>query len=102
MLLDITIGDRQMRPTESEQTWAGVGAAGLALGLLSGSGLLKAAGAVLLAGVAYSVYDEAALFVAPEAMNAYFKTDGKLSAMNGPKQAAALEGLFRTNRRRTR
>lgn len=100
MLLDIKIGDRQMRPTEAEQKWAGAGAGALALGALVGSGLLKAAGALLLAGVAWSVYEEAALFAAPEAMNAYFKTDGRLSAMNGPAQAAALEGLFRTNRAR--
>lgn len=100
MLLDIKIGDRQMRPTETEQKWAGAGAGALVLGLVTGSGLLKAGGALLLAGVAWSVYEEAALFAAPVAMNAYFKTDGKLSAMNGPAQAAALEGLSRTNRNR--
>ncbi len=99
MLLDIKIGDRELRPSEAEQTWAGIGAGGLALGLLAGSSLLKAAGALVLAGVAWSVYEEAALFAAPEAMNAYFLTDGKLSAMNGPGQAAALGGLFRTDHR---
>ncbi len=100
MLLDIKIGDRELRPSEAEQTWAGIGAGGLALGLLAGSGLLKAAGALVLAGVAWSVYEEAALFAAPETMNSYFQTDGRLSAMGGPVQTAVLEDLYRTNRAR--
>lgn len=96
MLLDLHIGDRVIRPSENEQALAAAGAGALGLGLVLKIGYLKLVGLAALAAAAYSVYEEAQLFTAPETMNAHFLTDGRLSAMNGPTQAAQLAGVFRT------
>lgn len=100
-LLNINLGGRVLRPTDTEQKLAGAGLAALVLGWAMGSGKLQLAGALTIAGVAYSVYEEGQLFVAPETMNSHFLTAGEASAMNGPVQAAQLADVFRTNGRRS-
>ena len=84
MRLDIKIGDRSIRPTENEQTLGLAAVGALVLGLVTDSKLLKLGGAVVLAGVGYSVWEEAALFVQPDTMNSYFQTNGATSAL-GPR-----------------
>jgi len=81
--LDLNIGDRLLRPSDNEQLLGLVGAAGLVLGLVLDSRIMKIGGALVLSGVAYSVYEEAALFAQPETMNSYFQTGGQTSAL-GP------------------
>jgi hypothetical protein len=93
MALNIQIGKVSIRPTETEQTWLAAGAGGLALGWLLRSRTIAAVGALAIAGVALAIYEEAETFVAPETMNGYFKTGGKLSAVRGPADALILAGL---------
>lgn len=93
MLLDIHFGDRQLRPTDTEQAIAVFGAGAALLGLVAGSRRFTALGLVALAGVGYSVYREAETFKAPELMNGYFQTAGALSATRGPVNAAILAGV---------
>lgn len=95
MLLDVKIGDLELRPTETEQAVAAVGAGVLVLGMLGGGRALAAIGALALAGVGWSVYSEAQTYQAPELMNGYFQTGGRLSATRGPAEAAVLAGLTR-------
>ena len=90
MRLDLNIGDRLLRPSDNEQLLGLVGAAGLVLGLVLDSRVMKIGGALVLGGVAYSVYEEAALFTQPESMNSYFQTGGRTSAL-GPAPAPVLE-----------
>lgn len=94
MLLDIHFGDRELRPTETEQTIAAVGAGAALLGLLVGSRRFAAAGVLAIAGVGYSVYREAKTFEAPELMNGFYQTGGALSATRGPANAAILAGVL--------
>jgi hypothetical protein len=93
-MLDVSFGGRTLRPTDTEQKLAGAAFASIVLGMISGSRKLQLGGAAVLAGVAYAVYEEAQQFVAPEAMNAHFLTNGQASAMNGPVQAAQLAEIF--------
>ena len=93
MLLDIKLGDRQVRPTDRQQLAAAVGAGGLVLGLAADSGLLQLGGALVLAGAAWSVYQDVALTVQPEAMNAHFVTGGRASALSPGVSPAVLAGL---------
>jgi hypothetical protein len=81
--LDLRIGDRLIRPTEHQENLGLAGLIGLGAGFLLGSPLLKVAGAVVLGSVAYSVWEDSAMFAQPEAMNAFFQTGGATSAL-GP------------------
>ena len=94
MLLDIHFGDRELRPTETEQAIAAFGAGAAILGILMGSRGFAAVGLVTLAGAGYSVYREGKAFQAPELMNGYFQTNGALSATRGPANAAILAGVL--------
>jgi hypothetical protein len=93
VFLDIKLGDRQVRPSDNQQLAAACGAGGLVLGLVAGSGLLKLGGALVLAGAAWSVWQDVALTVQPEAMNAHFVTDGSYSALSPGVPPAVLAGL---------
>ena len=103
VFLDIKLGDRQVRPTDHQQLAALCGAGGLALGLAADSGIFKLGGALVLAGAAWSVWQDVALTVQPEAMNAHFLTGGKVSALNPAETTATvLAGLRDRTVRRER
>jgi hypothetical protein len=93
LLLDIKLGDRQVRPSENQQHLAAAGAAGLVLGVVLDSRWLKIGGALGLACAAWSVYQDVALTVQPEAMNAHFVTGGRASALSPGVSPAVLAGL---------
>ena len=97
MKLDLNIGDRLLRPSENEQLVGLVGACGLLLGLVMDSRMLKIGGALVLGGVAYAVYEEAALFAQPETMNSYFQTGGQTSAL-GPSPLVERAVAYETSR----
>lgn len=102
MLLDIKLGDRELRPSEGQQHLAAAGAAGLALGLVLDSRWIKLGGVLALGAAAWSVYQEASLFVQPEAMNAYFQTGGAVSALNPEATTATVLAGLRSARSRRR
>ena len=99
VLLDIKLGDRQVRPTENQQHLAAAGAAGLVLGLVLDSRWMKLGGALGLAGAAWSVWQDVALTVQPEAMNAHFLTGGKVSALNPVETTATVLAGLRSSSR---
>jgi hypothetical protein len=94
MPVKIQFGDLFLAPTETEQGWAAVGAGVAAVGFLVGSASLKTIGLLAVAGVAWSVYEEAQTFTDPDTMNGFFQTDGEYSATTGGKaDARALRGM---------